>query len=119
MDYRCAGEYVPHIIIYGHNTRYGDMFRELHRFLDEQFLAEYPIITLKVNDRTVEYEIFSARKTDIYDPAYHLDFSAPGSFRAFAERNGAPPNAAQIITLSTCVSGNNDDERVIVQGALR
>ncbi|MCL2699514.1 MAG: class B sortase [Defluviitaleaceae bacterium] len=117
MDYRCVGEYVPHIIIYGHNTRYGDMFSELHKFLDARFLAEHSIITVKVNDRIVEYEIFSARKTDVSDPAYHLDFSAPGSFRAFAERTGAPSDAKQIITLSTCVSGDNADERVVVQGA--
>jgi len=119
MDYRCIGDYVPHIIIYGHNSRRGDMFSDLHNFLDERYLAEHPIITLKVNDRIVEYEIYSARKTDINDPAYFLDFSTPGSFRAFAERCGAPLDAAQIITLSTCVSGNNRNERIIVQGALR
>ena len=119
MDYRCAGEQVPHIIIYGHNGREGDMFGDLWRFLDRQFLAGHPVITLKVNDRIVEYEIFSARKTDVTDQAYFLDFSAPGSFQAFAERNGAPQGAAQIITLSTCYSGDNDDERVIVQGVLR
>ena len=119
MDYRCAGEYVPHIIIYGHNARSGVLFGGLRRFLGERYLTEHPIITLKVNDRIVEYEIYSARETDITDPAYHLDFSAPGSFTEFAERNGAPPDAAQILTLSTCVSGNNKDERIIIQAALR
>ena len=119
MDYRNVEEYVPHIIIYGHNAKQGQKFGSLHRFIDESFAAEHPIITLKVNDRIVEYEIFSARKTDVTDDAYHLDFSAPGSFQAFAERNGAPPDAVQIITLSTCVSGGDDDARIIVQGALR
>jgi len=119
MDYRNVGEFVPHIIIYGHNGRDGDMFGELWKFLDDEFLAAHNIITIIVGDRIIEYEIFSARITDIHDPAYHLDFSAPGSFGAFLERNNAPPDATQILTLSTCFGGEGGDERVIVQGALR
>ena len=119
MDYRNVGDYVPHIIIYGHNARNEDMFGSLHYFLDEEHMAAHPIITLLVNGRVVEYEIFSARKTDVNDPEYFLDFNAPGSFDAFLERINAPANSTQIITLSTCVSRGNDDERVIVQGSLR
>ncbi|MCL2852990.1 MAG: class B sortase [Defluviitaleaceae bacterium] len=119
MDYRNAGEHVPHIIIYGHNSRHGNKFGELHKFLDAHHLAMHPTITLRINDRIVEYEIFAARHTDIHDPAYFLDFSAPGSFQTFAERVGAPQGTVQIITLSTCVSGDDIDGRVVVQGALR
>lgn len=119
MDYRCAGEYVPHIIIYGHNIKQGDMFGGLRRFLNGQYLLEHPVITLIVNDRMVEYEIFDARKTNIGDLAYFLDFSYPGSFSDFAEKCGAPAGAAQIITLSTCLSEGDPNERVIIQGVLR
>jgi sortase B len=119
MDYRCRDENTPNIIIYGHNTRTGDMFSGLHRFLNARYITEHPVIVLKINDRYLEYEIVTARKTNINDPAYFLDFSAPGSFTAFLERNGAPLDATQIITLSTCVSAGNNDERVIVQGVRR
>lgn len=118
MDYRCFGERVPNIIIYGHNSRQGDLFGGLRLFLDEQYLLEHPLICLIVNDRFIEYKIFSARMTNVNDPAYKLDFVAPGSFHTFTEKCGAPLGSAQIITLSTCYSGNNDDERVIVQAAL-
>jgi sortase B len=122
MDYRCVGDYVPHIIIYGHELADFDgnriMFGGLHDFLDGQYLAEHPEIMFIENGRVSEFEIFSARITDINDPAYFLDFSAPGSFQSFAERNGAPPDAEQIITLSTCVGADND-KRVIVQGTLK
>ena len=118
MDYRCEGDYVPHIIIYGHNARSGVLFGGLRKFLNKTYLEEHPIISLRVNDRIVEYEIFSARSTTVDDPAYDLDFNSPGAFQAFAEKNGAPPDAVQILTLSTCVSGNNKDERVILQGFL-
>jgi sortase B len=119
MDYRNKGDYVPHIIIYGHNTKTGDVFGGLRNYLDEKYRAAHPVITIKVNDRMVEYEIFAARRTDINDPAYFLDFNTPGSFGSFLERIGAPAEAAQIITLSTCVSAGDDDERMIVQGAFK
>ncbi|MCL2617694.1 MAG: class B sortase [Defluviitaleaceae bacterium] len=119
MDYRNKGDFVPQIIIYGHHTRHGNKFSDLHLFLDESFKQENNTITLLVNDRVVEYEIFAARLTDIHDYAYFLHFSFQGAFEAFVYRNNAPPGAQQIITLSTCVTRGDDDERVIVQGVLR
>jgi len=121
MDYRNTIPYDPHIIIYGHQARdeRGNhlMFGSLHYFVDEQHKAAHPYIVFMANDTIYQFEIFSARQTDIHDPAYQLDFTADGAFAAFLERNGAPPDAAQIITLSTCI-GVNNDRRMIVQGAL-
>jgi sortase B len=121
-DYRNVGEYVPHIIIYGHNAEDTDgnrlMFGGLHYFLDDEYRAAHPTITLMTNDTLAEFEVFAARFTDTTDPAYYLEFSAKGSFQAFLERINAPPDATQIITLSTCVGVGNDDRRMIVQGAL-
>ena len=119
LDCRCERSGVPNIIIYGHNSKEGDMFGSLRQLLDGQYLGDHPTITLKYDDRVAEFEIFSARATDVYDPAYFLDFSEADSFAAFLERCGAPADAEQIVTLSTCVSGNNADERVVVQGTLR
>ena len=124
MDYRNsgdiiardAGEAFPHIIIYGHNIKRGGMFGGLRKFLDEQYMKEHPVITLIIDEQTVEFEIFSARQTDIDDPAYFLYFDAPHVFPRFADRIEAPLVATQIITLSTCVSTGNNDARMIVQG---
>ena len=121
MDYRCTGD-GPHIIIYGHQADDANknklMFSGLTDYVDEQFLAEHPVIIFMENNLLSEFEIFSARLTDVYDPAYRLDFSEPDSFPAFLERNGAPEDAEKIITLSTCVGADND-RRMIVQGSLR
>jgi sortase B len=119
MDYRCGGPDTPHIIIYGHNTRDGDMFGGLRSFLNKKYLEAHPVIKLIANDETYEYEIFSARMTDVTDPAYNLHFDEPGSFERFLADCGAEDGARQIVTLSTCVSGNDKDERVVVQGMLR
>ena len=122
MDYRCTGEYVPHILIYGHNCYDDDgewyMFGGLLEFRDEKYLAEHPTILYMENDRVSEYEILTARATDINDPAYYLDFNKPNSFAAFLKRNGMPTDAEQVITLSTCIGADND-KRMIVQGVLR
>jgi len=124
MDYRNTGNFtshkvgesLPHIILYGHNVPGGGIFSDLRKFLDEKFLEENRIITIIVNDQVIEYEIFSARLTDIQDPAYYLNFSTPRSFPNFADRIDAPLIATQIITLSTCTRGGSDDERLVVQG---
>ena len=118
MDYRCVGSYVPNVIVFGHNSRDGGMFGGLRNFLDETYLVEHPAITLVVDGMAFQYDIFSVRKTDVTDPAYCVGFDAPGSFAVFAGRCGAPDGVAQILTLSTCVSGNDKDERVIIQAAL-
>ncbi|MCL2819251.1 MAG: class B sortase [Oscillospiraceae bacterium] len=116
MDYRNIGERLPHIIIYGHNVRNGGMFTDLRKFLSSSFLEQNNKITLIVNDHEVEFEIFSARRTDVNDPAYDLNLSSSRNFGRFADRIGAPIRATQIITLSTCVSEGDDDARIIVQG---
>lgn len=118
MDYRNHGEHVPHIILYGHHTRHNNMFSQLHNFLEKDVAEGSYYIHLMINGRMVSYRIFSARLTDVYDSAYHLDFTSATDFTDFLERNQAPLDAQQIITLSTCVSGALSEERVIVQGFL-
>ena len=123
MDYRINGNLmeerldyiIPHIIIYGHNLRQGGIFSDLRKLLSGQFLEENNLIKLIVNDQVILYEIFSARRSDIDDPAYHLDFDSSRSFPRFANKVDAPLQATQILTLSTCISSGNDDERLIVQ----
>jgi len=125
MDYRNVGnlmtfrpdETLPHIILYGHNLQRGGMFTDLRRFISRQFMEENNIITLIINGEKVEFEIFAARLTDVNDPAYYLSFNASHSFPRFADRVGAPIQATQIITLSTCARRDGGgDARVIVQG---
>jgi len=116
MDYRNDGDKLPHIIIYGHNLQQGGMFTDLRRFLNKQFLEDNDTITLIVNGHPVEFEIFSARLSDIRDPAYNLNVNTSRLFARFATSVDAPLHATQIITLSTCTSSGGDNARLIVQG---
>ena len=117
MDYRCADGFTPHLIIYGHNADRGEMFSGLLKYLEEPYVSENPIIVVSIGGVETEYAIFAARKTDVFDPAYQLGFNGAEDFGAYAEKCGAPGEAVGIITLSTCVNGPNQRERVIVQGA--
>ena len=116
LDYRNRRDNFSNIIIYGHNSLQGEMFGDLHLLLDDQFLDENRIITITVNGRTFEYEIFSARVTDVYDPAYTLYFSSINDFNEFAYEINAPVHATGILTLSTCVDEGDIDDRLVVQG---
>lgn len=121
MDYRIASADEPHIIIYGHQARDEAhnplMFGVLHYFLCDEHMAAHPTVVFMENDMMHEFEIFAARMSNIYDPAFRLDFSAEGTFERYLARIGAPSDASQIITLSTCVGANNN-VRMIVQGSL-
>jgi sortase B len=114
-DCRCDISDLRHLIIYGHNTSNGEMFGGLRLFLDDAYLSEHPTVSLSLDGQELTYNIFSARQTDIHDPAYQLDFAEQGAYASFVADCGAPTDASQIVTLSTCVSGGDDSERVILQ----
>jgi len=116
MDYRNVAGSLDNIIIYGHNSRQGEMFGDLHLLRNKQFFDEHRIITITVNNNIFEYEIFSVRLTNTNDPAYTVFFDSHDDFYEFADNNGAPLQGSQIITLSTCVSRGNENARLIVQG---
>jgi len=116
MDFRNRGDRLSNIIIYGHNSHQGEMFGDLHLLLNEQFLNENRIITININGKIFEYEIFSVRLTNIYDAAYTLDFDSARAFSEFADLIEAPIQATKILTLSTCVSRGDVNARLVVQG---
>ncbi|MDE7253795.1 MAG: class B sortase [Acetatifactor sp.] len=121
MDYRCDAATSPHTIIYGHDARDLDgsllMFGQLRYFLEEDFIQNHSEICLDKDGKVKHYNIFAVKVTDISDEAYYLDFSDELEFHEFANRMGAPENTEEILTLSTCLGGENN-ARLLVQGAL-
>lgn len=119
MDYRnTEGFDSPHVVIYGHNMKDGTMFAGLAAYLDAGHRAAYPTITITTAGTTLTYAIFAARATDAWDAAYKLDFADDAAFTAFAKGLGAPEGTTQLLTLSTCTTGGEDSERVLVHAAL-
>lgn len=118
MDYRNQlGFGSQHTVVYGHNVKDGSMFGQLSKFLDGEFLAQNPTITVTTDEGTLTYQIFAARVTDMYDASYRLDFADDADFAAFATAYGAPEGTRQMLTLSTCTNVV-DEERILVHAAL-
>lgn len=59
LDYRCDLTESDNLIIYGHHMTDGSMFSDLHKYMDKDFCAENPIITIYTTEGIAEYEIFA------------------------------------------------------------
>jgi len=120
MDYRCSGDFSSrHSIVYGHNAKNGSMFGSLAKYLNASYLEKNREITITLPDGSREtWRVFAARKSDISDFAYRLNFSSPESFADFAQSLEAPEGVSRILTLSTCTSGGSKDDRMLVHAAI-
>ena len=117
MDYRNSTDLSSqHMVVYGHNMKNGTMFGGLAKYLDQSYLANNSAIILRTQTHIYTFRIFAAFQTDMYSPAYQIDFSGPEQFAEFANSYGAPGGTSQILTLSTCTNGA-DDERILVMAA--
>lgn len=122
MDCESKGFYAPYNIVYGHNMRDGSMFGGLHQYLNADFLAENPALTVyTASGESLQYTIFAARRATADDEAYRLDYlrQTPASneeFCAFAQRVGAGQGYYGILTLSTCGAAGGAD-RVLLHAA--
>ncbi|MCL2456443.1 MAG: class B sortase, partial [Defluviitaleaceae bacterium] len=91
------------------------MFGSLANYLDDEFFAAHPIISFMDNGYLSEFEVFSARASDIYDPAYFLDFSDAGSYDDFLVRIGAPISANTTVAIPAAQADFSD----VVGGAFQ
>ncbi len=128
MDYRNAADFSDvNTVLYGHNMRSGKMFAVLKRFSNQAFYEkhrEFYILTPEGNRR---YEIIAAFQTDAQSDVYDrgltdeaaraawLDNVLRSSYILTQPEAGA---ADSFVTLSTCVSGNDDRARFVVIGRL-
>ena len=114
-------------VIYGHRMNDGTMFSNLHDYRDEAFLKEHRIIKIYLPDRELDYTIFASV---IYDDRLitdWFDFSDPEFCEAYLDSIYGnrdlnshiltdPPVTVEdrIITLSTCVKGQESKRYLIV-----
>ena len=115
-------------IIYGHRMNSGAMFADLHKYQDEAFFRENDIIYLYLPDGTVsKYRIFSAYVVNEVDETYTIGFASEDDYASYLEkmkeRSGVETDIElspqdRIITLSTCVKGQ-DTDRYVVQAVLQ
>ncbi len=114
-------------VIYGHNMKNGTMFADIHEFKDESFFEEHRYVYIYMPDKTLIYDIFAVYEfsnahilysydcftADGYQTYLNMifnDYNNAGNFRDGIEVT----KDNRIITLSTCISGQ-DDKRLLLQ----
>ena len=111
-----------HSIIYGHDMRNGSMFGQLHQYEEQSFANSNRQFTIELGNERLTLEVFSAyvTTTDFY--YIETEFTNE-SYEQFVQTikdksvityDGNLNVNDQIITLSTCVSDNQSDERFVV-----
>lgn len=116
-----------HTVVYGHNMRNGSMFAGLHDFEDEDFFKEHDSVVIYTPERRLTYRIFAAYKRDDAHLLKKFQYGTAEGRQAFLDdvyshsgffRQGVEVTTdSRILTLSTCVGGE-DDRRYVVQAVL-
>lgn len=128
LDYRNPSDFSGfHSILYGHQMRNGSMFGGLHKYADENYLREHPVIYLLTNSGVQEYDIFAAYEAGVQEILYKMDVEETGRQQelidyacshAAADAAALPEVDEHILTLSTC-TGRGYATRWVVQAVLR
>ena len=110
-DYKNSPDFDdPNTVIYGHNMRDGSMFYDMSLFMDKNFYEDHDKIVITLDNRILEYTVFSIYETqkdyDYRSPEFDkLSFESKLSeFRekSLIESEVVLSNKSKIITLSTC-----------------
>ncbi|WP_051188540.1 class B sortase [Proteocatella sphenisci] len=110
-DYRNSPDFDnQNTVIYGHNMRDGSMFYDVSLFMDKNFYKDHNKIIITLDNRILEYTVFS-----IYETQKDYDYRSPDfdklSFESklteFKEKSLIQSDVilsdkSKIITLSTC-----------------
>lgn len=115
------------IIIYGHNMKDKSMFGTLSDLLKSEYLSKNKNIYIYLENKILEYEIFSVYITNGDTFPYKNKFSNDEEFndyinltmsKSFYEFDYKDDDKKNIITLSTCTNATGD-ERTIVNAKLK
>ena len=114
-------------ILYGHNMKNGEGFRDLHKFSDKDFFDNNKYVYIYTPDELLTYEIFAAYEFSDDHILYAYDFSNEKGYQEYIDmlKNygsgyfrdvDSLTTDDRMITLSTCTS--IDIKRYLVQAKL-
>lgn len=128
----------PNTVLYGHNMKGGKMFANVHLFKDKEFLEENEYLYIYTPGHVLKYRIYSLFSWEVRNDRgkiKHLlwayDFDTEAGYREFLDkttdpntrikrvREGvAPTTDDKVVTLSTCISGQNNTGRLLLVAVL-
>lgn len=127
VDSRNVSEEDDNIIIHGHNMKDKSMFGTLSKLLNSEYLNENKKIYIYLENKVLEYEIFSVYVNngdfDPYQPNFNTDeefneYISNVRSKSFYNFDYIEDNKRNILTLSTCTNATGE-ERTIVNAKLR
>lgn len=123
MDYRNTDKQLGrHTILYGHHMNDGSMFAAITRYAKPAFFKKNRIIRFDTLNRPGKWEVFAAYETSIDFNFIQTEFRSKRDYADFLDqlvarsqvKSGVRISADdQILTLSTCVRGNNKNRFVV------
>lgn len=126
VDSRNVSEEDDNVIIHGHNMKDKSMFGTLSNLLTSEYLNKNNKIYIYLENKILEYEIFSVYVNDgSFDP-YKTNFNTDEEFyeyinnvrkKSYYNLDYADDGKKNIITLSTCTNATGE-ERTIVNAKL-
>ena len=126
VDSRNVSEEDDNIIIHGHNMKDKSMFWTLSKLLTSEYLNKNNKIYLYLENKILEYEIFSVYVNDSSFDPYKTNFNTDEEFneyintvrkKSYYNLDYVDDGNRNIITLSTCTNATGD-ERTIVNAKL-
>lgn len=122
LDGRCSAD-STNLIIYSHHMNNGTMFADLCYYTKKEFRDEHPTVVLETKDGVFAYSVFSVMKVKSDDSWYkfiNVDLDKTyekwvsyAKSKSLYDTDITPVYGQQILTLSTCYGGNQND-RILV-----
>ena len=139
QKYNMANFTDPNTILYGHNMSGGKMFGGIHKFKKTDYFNEHEYLYIYLPGHVLTYRIYSlfsyAERNPSTGGIKHLlwayDFDTQEGRQAFIDKTlnpkssikqirdeVSPSPADRLITLSTCVDGSDDTDRLLLVAVL-
>lgn len=113
----------PHVIIYGHNMRQGQMFGELSNYEEKDFFQSYPHVYLYTPVESRVYQIYSVYRcnpsSETYTLGFELGTKAYRDWQTYTIEQGTYETGVEVsaqsrvLTLSTCADGDRTNRLVV------
>ncbi len=123
LDFRCKPDFSSkNTIIYGHRMNDGTMFGTLKNYFNKEYFDEHRIINIYTPDGTRMYEVFAVYYAISGDRSYDVDFESDEAYSEWlnyvvtnsaVKSNVDPSKSENVIMLSTCKGGDNEDRCVV------
>lgn len=122
LDSRCNFDNT-NLIVYGHNMNNGTMFADLCNYTDYSYFTQHPTIVLETEKGVSTYAVFAVMKVKSDDYWYSFitadteqEYDSKIKYakaHSLYDTGITPEYNKQLLTLSTCYSGNKDN-RILV-----